>query len=460
MIYTSGSTGTPKGVLVEHRSVVRLLRQTEPWFGFGPSDVWTMFHSASFDFSVWEIWGALAYGGRVVIVPYEVSRSPAAFLDLLGRESVTVLDQTPTAFRQLVTADATRPGTDLGALRLVILGGERLDVGLLEPWVARHGDQRPELVNMYGITETTVHASYRRIGLADLADSAVSPVGVPLPDLCFELLDESGAPVAPGQPGELYVSGPGLARGYLNRGDLTASRFLGLPGARSYRTGDRLLALDDGQYVYLGRTDDQIKVRGFRVEPGEIEAVLTGHAEVGGSIVVARDHGEGDVRLVAYLLPAAGVAADQAWVDRVQGEVADLVAQALPTHMRPSAYLPLETLPLTANGKVDRSALPWTGHDDLASPPGRRRRAQPDRDGHRRPLVLHPRRAVRRRRRRLLRHRRHLTGPRPHVRSRQPVLRPRSRHHGAARRSHRRGAGRQCRRRCRSCLNRRKPRMT
>ncbi len=157
VIYTSGSTGTPKGVLVEHRNAVRLLQRTEPWFGFGPSDVWTMFHSASFDFSVWEIWGALAYGGRVVIVPYDVSRSPGAFLDLLGREGVTVLNQTPTAFRQLVAADATRPGTNLDPLRLVILGGERLDVGMLEPWMARHGDRRPELVNMYGITETTVH---------------------------------------------------------------------------------------------------------------------------------------------------------------------------------------------------------------------------------------------------------------------------------------------------------------
>ncbi len=362
VIYTSGSTGTPKGVLVEHRNVVRLLRRTDPWFQFGPSDVWTMFHSASFDFSVWEIWGALASGGKVVIVPQDVSRSPGAFLDLLRRQRVTVLNQTPTAFRQLIAADLARPATDLGALRLVILGGERLDVGMLGPWIDRHGDRRPELVNMYGITETTVHASYRRIVRTDLSDALVSPIGVPLPDLCFEVLDEHSTPVEPGRPGELYVGGPGVARGYLNRAELTASRFVvrpDRPGLRLYRTGDRVVQLEDGQYGYLGRTDDQIKVRGFRVEPGEVEATIVLHPEVGASVVVARDYGEGDVRLVAYLVPVAGRAPDQAWFDRVQREVAERLAQALPSHMRPSAYVPLDAVPVTSNGKIDRAALPW-----------------------------------------------------------------------------------------------------
>ncbi len=187
-----------------------------------------------------------------------------------------------------------------------------------------------------------------------------------LPDLLFEVLDESFMPVPPGQPGELHVSGPGVARGYLHRDDLTASRFVDRPGSpsgRSYRTGDRVVQLEDGQYGYLGRTDDQIKVRGFRIEPAEVEAVLAGHPDVGSSIVVARDYGEGDVRLVAYLLPTASVASDQAWFERVHGQVADLAVQTLPVHMRPSTYLPLAALPLTANGKVDRSALPWPGLD-------------------------------------------------------------------------------------------------
>lgn len=361
LIYTSGTTGTPKGVLVEHRSMVRLLEETAPRFGFGPSDVWTLFHSIAFDFSVWEIWGALTFGGRVVIVPYDVSRSPAAFLALLNREGVTVLNQTPTAFRQLIAAEVARPDADLEALRVVVFGGERLDVGTLSPWIARHGDERPELVNMYGITETTVHASYRRIRRSDLAHPKISPVGVPLPHLDFLLLDESSAPVQDGEPGELYISGEGLARGYLNREDLTASRFVSLPeapGGRLYRTGDLMARLDDGQYAYLGRNDDQLKVRGFRVEPGEIEAVLTDHPEVASSVVSAHDYGEGDVRLLAYLVPVPGLTPDQTWLDGVQEDLASRVADALPVHMRPSAYLPLAALPLTRNGKIDRAALP------------------------------------------------------------------------------------------------------
>jgi amino acid adenylation domain-containing protein len=357
--YTSGSTGTPKGVLVEHRHVVRLFEVTQQWFRFRAHDVWTMFHSVAFDFSVWEIWGALLFGGRLVVVADEVCRSPLRFRDLLRRERVSVLNQTPSAFRQLDAADrdATDPGP--GHLRLVVFGGERLNVGMLAGWIDRRGDERPALVNMYGITETTVHASFRPIQRADLARSDLSPIGVPLPDLHFLVLNGAGEPAAAGEPGELYVSGAGVSRGYLHRADLTAERFLEHPladGERVYRTGDLVSADQDGEYHYLGRVDDQLKVRGFRIEPREIEIVLETHPEVAASVVLPHDYGDGDVRLVAYLVPSdPGV--DPGWAESIRTKLADELA-ALPSYLRPSAFVSIPVLPLTVNGKVDRTALP------------------------------------------------------------------------------------------------------
>jgi amino acid adenylation domain-containing protein len=359
VIYTSGSTGTPKGVLVEHRHVVRLFEVTQQWFRFRGHDVWTMFHSVAFDFSVWEIWGALLFGGRLVVVPDEVCRSPLRFRDLLRREQVSVLNQTPSAFRQLDAADrdATDPGP--GHLRLVVFGGERLNVGMLAGWIDRHGDERPALVNMYGITETTVHASFRPIQRVDLARLDVSPIGVPLPDLRFLVLNGAGEPAAAGEPGELYVSGAGVSRGYLHRADITAARFFAHPlaaGNRVYRTGDLVLADQDGEYHYIGRVDDQLKVRGFRIEPREIEIILETHPEVTASVVLPHDYGDGDVRLIAYLVPSdPGV--DPGWAESIRTKLADELA-GLPSYLRPSAFVSIPALPLTVNGKVDRTALP------------------------------------------------------------------------------------------------------
>ncbi|MFP5287511.1 MAG: amino acid adenylation domain-containing protein, partial [Thermoanaerobaculia bacterium] len=306
VIYTSGSTGRPKGVLVSHANVVRLLRATEPCFGFNPDDVWTLFHSYAFDFSVWELWGALAYGGRLVVVPYEVSRSPEEFCDLLECERATVLNQTPSAFRQLMAADAARP-RDL-SLRWVIFGGEALDPRSLAPWIVRRGDRRPRLVNMYGITETTVHVTYRPLDRSDAAASG-SPIGRPIPDLQAYVLDACGQPCSLGVPGEIFVGGAGLARGYLDRPALTAERFLpdpfsGRPGARLYRTGDLARMLPDGQVEHLGRIDHQVKVRGFRIELGEIEALLREHPALRDAAVLARGDSADDQRLVAYVVPA------------------------------------------------------------------------------------------------------------------------------------------------------------
>jgi iturin family lipopeptide synthetase A len=349
VIYTSGSTGRPKGVAVAHAHVMRLFSATEALFDFGPGDVWTLFHSYAFDFSVWEIWGALLYGGRLVVVPFAVSRSPEAFRELLAREKVTVLNQTPSAFRQLAGLE----GAEL-ALRWVVFGGEALEPASLEPWIERHGDHKPRLVNMYGITETTVHVTFREVTAADLR-SGRSPIGRPLADLELYILDRSGSPVPVGVPGELHVGGAGLAYGYLDRPGLTAERFVPHPwsevaGMRLYRSGDRARFLPDGEVEYLGRIDHQVKVRGFRIEPGEVEAVLAGHPDVEHAAVVVQERSPGSRALVAFVVPVPG---------------RTVTAQALAAHCRarlPQPLVPalveiLAELPLTPSGKVDRKAL-------------------------------------------------------------------------------------------------------
>ncbi|MFF5533475.1 amino acid adenylation domain-containing protein [Streptomyces cinerochromogenes] len=355
VIYTSGSTGDPKGVLVEQHSVLRLFDAVGEHLAFDRHDVWSMFHSAAFDFSVWEIWGPLLSGGRLLIVPREVARAPESFRALLRTEGVTVLSQTPSAFHALMAADL-RTAADPGALRLVVLGGEALDVAALRPWADRYGTDRPRLVNMYGITEATVHASYRRLDRADLDRRGPSPIGTPLADLAFHLLGDDGTPPADGEPGELFIEGPGLARGYLGRPEPEAERFVVHVGAdgvrhRRLRTGDRVVALPEGGYGYLGRVDDQLKIRGHRVEPGEIEAVLAGHDDVRRAVVVAHDYGDADVRLIAYVQSAADP-------EPLAAELAKRAEELLPAHMCPSRYVALAELPLTGNGKVDRARLP------------------------------------------------------------------------------------------------------
>jgi len=356
VIYTSGSTGRPKGVAVTHANVIRLFASTRRWFGFSSADVWTLFHSFAFDFSVWEIWGALLHGGRLVVVPYWVSRSPDAFLRLLRDEGVTVLNQTPSAFRGLVHAEGSAPEGVGPALRLVIFGGEALEPRSLRPWFDRHGDGHPQLINMYGITETTVHVTYRPVTLADAeAKPGGSPIGRPIPDLRLYLLDGRLEPVPIGVVGELYVGGPGLARGYLDDPALTAGRFLpdpfgNRPGARIYRSGDLARRRPDGDLDYVGRSDDQVKIRGFRIEPGEVESALLGHPGVREAVVLAGEAPGGDRRLLAYLVPADDATADPSGMREWLGG-------KLPTYMIPSAFVPVDALPLTAHGKVDRAAL-------------------------------------------------------------------------------------------------------
>ncbi|MFJ9343323.1 amino acid adenylation domain-containing protein [Streptomyces sp. NPDC101733] len=352
VIYTSGSTGRPKGVVIPHRNVVRLFTATRHWFDFGPEDVWTLFHSYAFDFSVWELWGPLLYGGRLVVVPHAVSRSPQEFLTLLAEERVTVLNQTPSAFYQLMRADADHPVGEL-ALRRVVFGGEALDLARLAPWQRSH----PEavLVNMYGITETTVHVSHLALDEDATAGQTRSLIGRPIPDLAIYVLDSALRPSPVGERGEMYVAGAGLARGYLGRPDLSADRFVadpfGEPGTRMYRTGDLARRLAGGALEYLGRSDHQVKIRGFRIELGEIEAALLAVARVASGAVVVREDRPGDKRLVAYVVPAPGAAF-------ADGELRAALGAALPAHMVPAAFVTLDALPLTANGKLDTRSLP------------------------------------------------------------------------------------------------------
>ncbi|MGW3007697.1 amino acid adenylation domain-containing protein [Streptomyces sp. NPDC001219] len=374
VIYTSGSTGRPKGVVVPHRGPVALLQSGAAEFGFGPDDIWTMFHSCAFDFSVWEMWGALTHGGRLVVVPHEVSRSPRAFLDLLVRERVTVLSQTPSAFRSLEQADAEAPeqGREL-ALRWVIFCGEALSPAVVHSWYGRHQDSAPVLVNMYGITETAVLST--RLDLdRDHGTAQVVPIGKAVADTRLYVLDSRLRPVPPGVAGELYVAGSGVARGYLHRSALTAQRFVANPfgpaGSRLYRSGDLVRARPNGSLEYLGRADDQVKIRGFRIEPAEIEAALLAAPGVAGGAVLASSgvpHGparteegggkgaDGAARLVAYVVPTREAADDP---EPALARLREWLRERLPAHLVPSLFVPLDRLPLTPNGKLDRAALP------------------------------------------------------------------------------------------------------
>ncbi|WP_436961369.1 amino acid adenylation domain-containing protein [Streptomyces sp. SudanB182_2057] len=363
VIYTSGSTGRPKGCVLSHANVVRLMRTADRHYGFTADDVWTLFHSFAFDVSVFEMWGAMLHGGTLVVVPREVTRSPEELLDLLVEQRVTMLSQTPSAFRSLVSAAADDdPRIPRLALRAVIFAGEKLEIPQLRPWVERLGVERPLLANMYGITETTVHTTFYAVTEDDVRDGAANPIGAPLGDLRVHLLDSAGDLALPGAPGEIHVAGPGVARGYLNRPALTAERFVpnpfGPPGSRLYRSGD--IARRHGTGLrFVGRSDDQVKIRGYRVELGEIEAALSAQPDVREAVVVIREDTPGSRQLVAYLVPADDCVPDPA---RLRGAL----ARDLPEYMVPAAFVPLASLPLTANGKLDRRALPAPASDSFA----------------------------------------------------------------------------------------------
>ena len=359
LIYTSGTTGVPKGVAVPHRNVTRLLETLSGHMELA-GQVWTQCHSLAFDFSVWEIFGALLYGGRVVVVPDAVVRSPEDLLAVLVDERVSILSQTPSAFYALQAADAAQPQLgDRLTLQAVVFGGEALEPHRLRAWLDRHTGL-PRLINMYGITETTVHASFREIVAGDV-DGTVSPIGVSLAHLGFFVLDGWLRPVPVGVVGELYVAGAGVAYGYVGRPGLTGSRFVacpfagaGAPGQRMYRTGDLVCWGADGQLRYVGRADEQVKIRGYRIELGEIQAALAGLDGVQQAVVIAREDRAGDKRLVGYVVGTANPGAARA-----------ALCERLPEYMVPAAVVALDALPLTVNGKLDTRALPAPEYQDV-----------------------------------------------------------------------------------------------
>jgi len=347
IIYTSGTTGTPKGVMIEHRNVVRLFFHEGCLFDFGPDDVWTMFHSYCFDFSVWEMYGALLHGGKLVIVPEQTARDPQQFLKLVHAEQVTILNQTPTIFYHFVQAEQKMPQPDL-RLRMVIFGGEALAPYQLRDWKTRHPYVR--LINMYGITETTVHVTFNELTDADIEQN-LSNIGRPIPTLSLYILDPNLNLLPQGVVGEIYISGEGVARGYLNRPELTAERFIPnpyVPGDNLYKTGDLARWGHNWNLEYLGRTDHQVKIRGYRIETDEIEFCLLQCFGVQEVVVLPKMTAGGTPVLCAYIKANRKLDLQ---------EVIAVAEDKLPPFMIPSFFYQVDGIPLTTNGKVDRQAL-------------------------------------------------------------------------------------------------------
>jgi amino acid adenylation domain-containing protein len=358
IIYTSGSSGQPKGVLITHANVVRLFVNDQPLFDFSSGDVWTLFHSFCFDFSVWEMYGALLFGGRLVIVPREVARDTPRFAQLLLDEQVSILSQTPSAFYGLQEHLAAEHWPEL-RVRQIIFGGEALNPARIKDFHQAYA--HCQLINMYGITETTVHVTYRELGAGDF-DSAASVIGTPIPTLRVLVLDEQQRRCPVGVAGEIHVEGDGLARGYLNRPELTGERFVELrpdgelQPRRLYKSGDLARWLANGELEYLGRRDEQVKIRGYRIELGEIETALLDSGTVSQAVVVCPSEANTAKRLLAYVVPGEGYQ---------RPALSAFLQTRLPDYMQPALITEIDQLPLTGNGKIDRKALPKPGaaHD-------------------------------------------------------------------------------------------------
>ena len=343
VIYTSGTTGNPKGVMIEHRNLVRLLFNSKFQFDFNSSDVWTMFHSFCFDFSVWEMYGATLYGGKLVVVPKETAKNGQQFLDLIAKEKVTVLNQVPSSFYNLMSLNSWK---EKDHIRYLIFGGEALSPKRLKQWKDTHPDAK--IVNMYGITETTVHVTYKEIGSLEI-EKGISDIGTAIPTLGVYIMNQMHL-CGIGVPGELCVSGEGLARGYLNLTEMTKEKFIKNPygEGRLYRSGDLARWMPDGNIEYLGRIDQQVKIRGFRIELGEIETSLCKHEDINQVAVVLKDL-EGKKAITAYITAKREMSV---------GELRTFLTDKLPNYMIPAFYVQLDSIPTNHNGKLDKKALP------------------------------------------------------------------------------------------------------
>jgi amino acid adenylation domain-containing protein len=350
VLYTSGTSGKPKGVMIEHKNVVALMFHDNYRFDFSGSDVWTMFHAYNFDFSVWEMYGPLLHGGKLILISKMTARDPGRFFKILEEKGVTVLNQTPPAFYNLID-EALKNGNSRLKLRYVIFGGEALQPLKLKPWKEKYPDVR--LVNMFGITETTVHATYKEIGSREIQQN-VSNIGKPLPTLRGYILDRGMKLLPIGVSGELYIGGEGVGRGYLNNPGLTGERFMDSPFVseeRVYKSGDLVKLIEDVEMEYLGRIDHQVKIRGFRIELEEIRNQLLSVEDITDAVVIDRDDESDEKFLTAYVVSKNRKEMDTS-------ALRNILSRKLPDYMIPTSFVLLEKIPLTPNGKIDRKVLP------------------------------------------------------------------------------------------------------
>jgi amino acid adenylation domain-containing protein len=344
IIYTSGSTGLPKGVSISHRNLLSLIRACDLEFDFGPDDVWTLFHSLSFDFSIWETFGCLLHGGKLVIVDSATTQDPERFYQLACHEKVTVMNHTPSVFKNVIREDELRRGAL--APRYVFLGGEALHFGLLREWVDRHPLSACRIVNLYGPTEATILATTYQLSGADLKQER-SVIGRPIGGSAIDIRMPDGTAAVPGVPGEIVISGAGVAKGYYKRGQAADAKFGSSAGRPEFRTGDLGRVRSDDTIEFLGRIDRQVKIRGFRVELAEIESALRNAGMVDCALDLVRF--DGDPRLVAYVLPPTGGFSER--------QLREVLRHTLPAYMIPSVFVEIGSIPTTVNGKVDFTEL-------------------------------------------------------------------------------------------------------
>ena len=359
VIYTSGSTGNPKGVLQSHHNINRLFLSCNKLFNFTKNDVWTLFHSISFDFSVWELWGALLYGGKIVLPTFNCTRNSPAFIKLLISKKISILNQTPSAFIMLNNYISDYNNKLSLYLKYIIFGGEALNTNNLIKLFLNPNFNQTKIINMYGITETTVHVTHKVITQKDITNSLTSNIGIPLADLKCYILDKNLSPVPIGAIGELYIGGRGLARGYLNNDLLTKERFILSPYVlssnkynRLYKTGDLAKFLKNGEIEYIGRNDRQIQIRGYRIELGEIEIVLSGHTAIK-QCYISYQKINNHKSLVAYYILKKTARLNY----NLEEELKYYLSKKLPNYMLPHIFIKVEVFVLNSNGKMNEKEL-------------------------------------------------------------------------------------------------------